>query len=719
MRRNLYLLLFLFWGYISSFAQITSIRGRIVDREQNSIIGAIITCGQDSTLRSISDIDGLFELRHIKKCDTLRVSHSLYESLSIPIISLQLQDTTKIILTEKSQLLGEVVVRGVVPIARRFSASKMTEMDIYQDPIAQGDPLKAITGLAASTSTSEMANPEFRGSPAGYATVTLNKVPIDNPVRYSQLNNQGLFSLFHPSMIDAQWVYPSNPPITMGRTLSGLVDIRTKERMYRNSTYFSLGIGGVGAVLSRKLSNEENFVQLYSNVQFSDAMLALSPSSYPEVKSFYSTDLGGNLRVKLLPSLVLNVYAYGIGDKFKGESGDMNYFGSVRMRRNRFFNVLNLKHTHPRLGITMLNVGYDTNKSHTEMGNLDITESRQNSYVSLDHKVLLRAVEVEGGLSWSHYDYTIDGRMPLHRYLREVRNPQVPVEQSTYYGSIDGYLYAYTPLQKNLLDVSLGIRAISPLDKAERLHLSYQGLLKLHLSKFHKLLFGGGHYVSFATPNTYTGNSALLQSGQANVDYEYIQRRRSFKMSVYWKKEDLRFLSYDGGYTPQLVNIPSWGGEISWEDELASYWSYNLSFSAQRRKSLTSDFGVRRAEEWTYFGKSVIQYNNPRYLGVSLAYSMHRGNYTSRIDDGAYISTLDGYVPTAIGVYRLPLYHRVDLSATKQIPIGKSMLSVFMTINNLFNQRNIRSYYYSSDYKTHYPLYLQRRSVYFGCVLIL
>lgn len=720
MRRKRYLLLLMsLWGYVSSLAQTTSIRGLVVDREQSPIINATIICTQDTTQRSINDIDGLFELRHIKKGDTLRVSHFLYESLSIPIVSLQPQDTLKITLTEKPKLLDVVEVRALIPIARRFSASKMTEMDIYQNPIAQGDPLKAITGLAASTSTSEMANPEFRGSPAGYATVTLNKVPIDNPVRYSQLNNQGLFSLFHPSLIDAQWVYPSNPPITMGRTLSGLVDIRTKERIYRNSTYFSLGIGGVGAVLSRKLSDEENFVQLYSNVQFSDAMLALSPSSYPEVRNFYSADLGVNLRVKLSPALALNVYGYGIGDKFKGESGDMNYFGSVRMRRTRFFNVLNLKHTHPRLGVTTLNAGYDTNKPHTEMGNLDITESRQNGYVSLDHKVLLRTLEVEGGLSWSHYDYAIDGKMPLYRYLREGRNPQTAVEQSTYYGSIDGYLYAYTPLQKNLLDVSLGIRAISPLDKAQRLHLSYQGLLKLHLSKHHKLLFGGGRYVSFASPNTYIANSVLLKSRQANVDYEYIQRRRSFKMSVYWKKEDLQFLSYGGGYTPQLVTLPSWGGEVSWEDELASYWSYNLSLSAQRRKSLTSDLGVRGAEEWAYFGKSVIQYNNPRYVDISLAYSMHRGNYISRIDDGLYIPSLGGYVPTVIGTYRLPHYHRLDLSVSRRLPMGKFMLNVFMTISNLLNQGNIRSYYYSPDYKEYHALYLQLRSVYFGCVLIL
>lgn len=623
-------------------------------------------------------------------------------------------------MTEKAKLLNEVEVRGVAPIARRFSASKMTEMDIYQNPIAQGDPLKLITGLAASTSTSEMANPEFRGSPAGYATVTLNKVPIDNPVRYSQLNNQGLFSLFHPALIEAQWVYPSNPPITMGRTLSGLVDIRTKERMYRNSTYLSLGIGGVGAVISRKLSNEENFVQLYSNAQFSDAMLALSPSSYPEVRSFYSADLGVNLRVKFSPSFALNIYGYGIVDKFKGESGDMNYYGFVGMRRMRYFNVLNLKHTHPRLGVTMLNVGYDLNKPHTEMGNLDIKENRQNRYISLNHKVLLRTVEIEGGLSWSHYDYAISGKMPLYRYLRQMKEPQIATNHSTHYGSIDGYLYAYAPLQKNLLDVSLGIRAISPLDKAQSPHLSYQGLLKLHLSRQQKLLLGGGRYVSFAAPTTYTTNSTLLKSTQANIDYEYVQRQRSFKASVYWKKEDLQFLSYvNRSYTPQLVVLPSWGGEISWEDELATYWNYNLSFSAQRRKPFTSDLGINGSEVWSYFAKSVIQYNNPRYVGVSFAYSMHRGNHISRIDDGVYSPTLEGYVPKAIGTYRLPHYHRLDLSVSRQFLLGKSMLNVFMTINNLLNQGNIRSYYYSSDYKEHCVLYLQRRSVYLGCVLIL
>lgn len=68
---KLYLLLLItFGGYISSFAQMRTIRGLIVDREQNPIINATIICTQDTIQRSFSDIDGLFELRHIKKCDT-------------------------------------------------------------------------------------------------------------------------------------------------------------------------------------------------------------------------------------------------------------------------------------------------------------------------------------------------------------------------------------------------------------------------------------------------------------------------------------------------------------------------------------------------------------------------------------------------------------------------------------------------------------------------
>jgi len=63
-------------------------------------------------------------------------------------------------------------------------------------PVSQGDPLKAITILPASTTTNETANPSLRGSSADRTRVILNGVPIYKPVRASQLNNQGFSQSF-------------------------------------------------------------------------------------------------------------------------------------------------------------------------------------------------------------------------------------------------------------------------------------------------------------------------------------------------------------------------------------------------------------------------------------------------------------------------------------------------------------------------------------------
>ena len=92
----------------------------------------------------------------------------------------------------------------------------------YTNPLAAGDALKAITILPSSTNTDETANPALRGSSADRTRIMFNGVPIYSPVRNSQLNGLGNFSLFNTEMIHNMYVYASNPPLTFGNTSAGL-----------------------------------------------------------------------------------------------------------------------------------------------------------------------------------------------------------------------------------------------------------------------------------------------------------------------------------------------------------------------------------------------------------------------------------------------------------------------------------------------------------------
>lgn len=694
--------------------------GHVQDPDGEPIVGATIVCKGDKTVGCTSNLDGFFAFNSLAMCDTLLISHVLYEACTLPTSSFANGDTLLVTLSEKVYEVESVAVQGRMPIARQMAITRMSEMDVYQSPIAQGDPLRAITTLAASTSTTEMANPEFRGSPSGYATVALNKVPIENPVRYSQLNNLGLFSLFHPALIDHQWIYPSNPPVTVGRAISGLVDIRTKERLYSSSGYVSVGLGGAGCIFSQRLRSDETFLQVYANGQASDLMKAITPRAYPEVKSFYSGDIGFNLRVRLAPRMHLNWYAYGVYDTFRGESGSMNYYGAVRTVRWRVFNVLNLVHTHSKWGVTSLNLGCDWNLPRTEMGNLAIREEKRRFYAAVDHRFKLRWLEVESGVAWEDCLYKYGGKMPRYPFLMGEAFPGDWVAELRRNGIVDGFLFLHFPIKAgDIFSVSLGAKAIKPLVKGSRVAYNAQAMLRVLVTKHHSLLLAGGHYASLGATNVYSPTPTMLASDQVNLDYEYCEDPYLLKGAMFWKRENVVVESYSGGLRDvALAIVPSWGWEGTWEQRVARYWSYGASVSVFQRRPVVAFVGLAEKMEWMYFVKANVQYSNSRLLSVTVSYAMHYGGYLSRVSEARYIEELDAFFPSVLRAERLKPYQRVDLVLSRQFTFNRWALNLFVMVNNVFNRKNVREYYYSNDYQHAYPLHLQLRNLYMGAVFM-
>lgn len=695
------------------------LHGRVQDQSGEPIAGATVACKHSTLVGTASDLDGSFTLTIDRLCDTLIVSHSLYEWITIALEELLGQDTAIITLAEKTINVESVAVIGRLPIARLSAVASISEMDVYQNPTAQGDPLKAVTTLAASTNTSEMANPEFRGSPAGYAEVTLNQVPIENPVRYSQLNNLGLFSLFHPALLNNMWVYPSNPPISMAKAISGLLDVRTKERLYSNNSYVSAGLGGLGCIVSRRLGSDETFIQVHANGQASDLLTTIAPHAYPEVKNFYSGDLGINLRVKLSPRLHMNWYAYGVYDRFRGQSGSMNYYGDVASDRWRAFSVINLRHSHTRWGISSLNLGFDMNAPRTAMGNLDIAERRRRIYISATHRIVLRWMELEGGISWDDHAYANKGLLPRYQFLMHTAAPTSFVETQWHHGTVDGFLFANFPFKKNKINASFGAKLIKPTCKSEGTAISAQAMLRVALGREHSLLFAGGHYASYSSASLYSPSATHLSSDQANIDYEFKTELFTLKSAAFWKLEAIQLERFIANQLEKLVDrIPSWGGEVTWEHQIVSYFGYGAAASAIQKKPSIAYVGKGKTRRWMYFVKSNVQFSHPRLFTLTVSYRLHSGGYLSRVAEGKFIAELEGYVPLTVRAEHRKPYQSLDFSINRLWVFKKCSLSVFALVNNVLNWPNVREYYYSIDYSEAHPLYLQRRNFYVGAVVM-
>ncbi|MEM6540429.1 MAG: carboxypeptidase-like regulatory domain-containing protein, partial [Bacteroidota bacterium] len=186
----------------------------IVKDSKGPIFAANVFFSSRPDQGTVTDFDGLFSLEVVSEADSLVVSYLGYKTKRIPLSDLQGNARHTIILKPTAQSLDEVILLGPDPISDKFAVKKLEKLDIYLNPVAQGDPLKAITILPASTIDDETVNPSLRGSDPDRSRVVFNNVPVYNPVRASQLNNQGFFSLFNTELIGDQYVYASNPPLT-------------------------------------------------------------------------------------------------------------------------------------------------------------------------------------------------------------------------------------------------------------------------------------------------------------------------------------------------------------------------------------------------------------------------------------------------------------------------------------------------------------------------
>ncbi len=197
-------LILIFFLIPAGLAQ-NKISGIVLDSSNNPVFAANVFLKHRITTATVTDFNGAFtmDVAVDDYQDTLVVTFIGYKSTELPLNTIVDSGTVRIVLQEESITLRGVTIRAEDPVSEQFSVVKLNKMDIYVNPVSNADPLKAITTLPASTTDDESANPSLRGSPAENSAVILNEVPVYNPVRYSQINGIGNFSLFNPDFSSA------------------------------------------------------------------------------------------------------------------------------------------------------------------------------------------------------------------------------------------------------------------------------------------------------------------------------------------------------------------------------------------------------------------------------------------------------------------------------------------------------------------------------------
>ena len=695
------------------FSQTSLIRGHVSDKQGSNLFAVNVFLLKQSTTGTISDMDGNFTLKitspKMIKGEYLVFSFIGYEPLKIALDSINYSVPFKVSMAENTQTLNEVIVEGRKSISREFSIKEMDKLKIYLSPLASGDPLKAVAMLPSSTNTSETANPELRGSSANRTRVFLNGVPVSNPVRNSQINGIGFFSLFNPELIKNMLVYPSNPPLIYGNNSAGMIDIETEEKLESNNYQISVSLATTGISVSQK-TGEKSFIQLYGNLMFSKGFLSLNPEIEEQLKNFNSNDIGLNYHNEVTKNLTLNFYNY-----FVSESSDvlLNLFtwnDNATAKTRRDFSVLNLKY-HGAKNYIFLNAGTNFSSSDFYFGNISSVCKKLQVYLSLNYKYLFSdKLYVQTGIGNEYGNFNFKDEVPVFYYAMSPESPSFQHDTLLKNNLPEIYVYLrWKPVKSMIWGVGLR-KNINLLRTNNPEYSSLQTNLRYNFLNSHSLLFSAGRYNNLTEPNSSQEEIRLLSSNQVAIEYLFETKKTNINLAVYYKSET--------GDTTGNRKIK--GLEIY----LEHYLSHTLKASISNTL-LNSDIGFNEklynAENSVgYFLVTTLSYFNPNLINFSVAWSTRQGRSYIPVSSAIFNSNIDFYQPVyseTTNSGRFGNYNTINLSINKMINIHKGSLIVFASIFNLLDTKNPRGMIYNKNYSVGSYDYYQKRSIYFGCML--
>ncbi len=711
--KQIFTLLLLFYSMLS-FSQ-SKINGLVTDTKGTPIFAANIYSKSNPQNGVISDFNGNFSLPIKNISDSVIISFIGYKEKILALKNITIKRKIVVVLEDAAQALEEVIITAKDPISEQFTVTKMEKLkDVYLNPASQGDFLKAITVLPASSNTEETANPSLRGSSPDRSRVVLNGVPIYKPTKSNMINNSGFFSLFNPEVIDKQYVYASNPPLTYGNASAGLVEIQTVNNLHANQVQISASLASTGLFLSQSIKKNISFIQLYGNYQFSNAFVGIQKDKLPNIKDFYTKDLGINFHSKIGKGIEFNTFNYFIDENFSGYSQAFTYQGSTESENKRFFTVNNLKY-YTKKGILSVNLGADNSKQNFKFGNINSTQKSRQIYSSIDYKWnVMENIKLQFGLSHDYQRNNFEDSIPIYYFAISSNSANYYSQTSIHNHILEAYLYSNWEINENFT-LSSGIRRNYPV-KNQKYYFSSQFSLKYKLNSRQDLLLSGGKYHNYSIPNYYSKTYNLLTAKQIAMDYSHELTNTLIKMAAYFKNETGE-QSINNFFTINRVN--TLGLELYFEHNFWHYLKFSFANSFIDQKIKISDSNYHGAKDLDYFIKSTIQYSNPRLFSIAITYTSRPGTYYNEIISSKFHQPSNFYEPMfSENLYgsQFGSYNRFDISISKYIQLNKNAIIAFFSANNIFNTKNEKAVLYNKDYSDKYFDYSQLRIFYWGLV---
>lgn len=269
-----------------------------------------------------TNVYGYYSIRLDAGKYQLTYSYVGYESQKFQL-SLQGDTTLNIKLIPKDLNLSEVVVTGesiTEQISRaQMGVARLDIKNIRQIPAFMGevDVIKALQLLPGVQATSEGGS----GFSVRGGSPDQNLILLDEALVYNPSHLLGFFSVFNNDAVKGVELFKGDIPAEYGGRLSSVVDVRMNDG---NSQQLS-GQGGIGTISSRltlegPIQKDKSSFMLAGRRTYADLFLALSPDEEIRDNTLYFYDFNGKANYTFNDRNRLFISGYFGKDVFKNEN---------------------------------------------------------------------------------------------------------------------------------------------------------------------------------------------------------------------------------------------------------------------------------------------------------------------------------------------------------------------------------------------------------------
>lgn len=703
MQRSIYILVLNIMTVCCN-AQSYMFKGKVTDAATDeNLLGASVRSVLNQAYGTQTGAHGEFEL-FMTLDDSIVVSFIGYEQKKISARSIS-NFHVDVKLKAMFNTIEVVEINEQRIIAEEFSVHKFGKLDIYTNPSAKADPLLAVNSTASATSIDESANISLRGGDPSETGIFLNHVPVNDAIRYSQLNGIGTFSIFNTALLKNVQVYPGNPPLEFGNSTSGIIALETVETISKKSSNsVSLTLASTGVYSSRKLSKNASLT-LFANYQPFNLIRRVNYHALKNIKTFSASDIGIHSYAKLKHNFTIKIFNYTLSEGYQFHFLQPTYEGIFHQKKFRNLTIGNFR---KRIGKTELNYSQGINFSNADYdyGTTDIKLRLKDLFSSFNIHHIDTLAEWKTGISFNHQAANFRGFFPTFDFASGVDHPVSYTTSDKYINNPEWYGY-YKRYFGDRLIAGGGLRK-NICFKGPDNYISVQGNLHYKLRDAWKINVAAGKYHKYQLPQGEPSNAFLIRSDQVSIDTDYSKTYTQCTFSLFYKTSVLQGKS---------TNIK--GIELFTRYRINSNVRFQFSFTSLNAKETKHRAIIPSPYNIHYFIKGNFEYKFGDTWALNTVFLFRQGSYYYLVQGANYNDWLNVYEP----IYhkkpvRLPGYNSIELSLSKIFtPTEKIYCIAFLSAHNIFDFKNVRSYTYNFDYTIQKEYLFSQRTIYFGLII--